>query len=85
MVWAVKRLRQYLLGKKLKIQTDHQGLTWLDNVRNPPSRLLRWRLRLEEYEYEVQYVKGKENKAADCLSRLFAVIDPSGDETQVSD
>ena len=30
-------------------------------------------------------MKGKENKAADCLSRLFPVIDPSGDETQKSD
>ena len=42
-------------------------------------------MRLKEYEYEVQYVKGKENKAADCLSRLFPVIDPSGDQTQKSD
>ena len=66
-----------MLGKKFKIQTDHQELTWLHNVKDASSRLLRWRLRLEEYEYEVQYVKGKENKAADCLSRLFPGIDPS--------
>ena len=72
-VWAMKRLRQYLLGKKFKIQTDHRALVWLHNVKDPSSRLLRWRLRMEEYDYEIEYVKGKENKVADCLSRLFPI------------
>ena len=40
------------------------------------SPLLRWSLRLEQYKYEIQYVKGKENKAADCLSRLFPITSP---------
>ena len=39
-------------------------------MKDPSSRLLRWRLRLEEYKYEIEYVKGKENKVADYLSRL---------------
>ena len=66
-VWAMKRLRQYLLGNKFKIQTDHRALVWLHNVQDPSSRLLRCRLRMEEYDYEIDYVKGKENKVADCL------------------
>ena len=41
---------------------------------------------MEEYEYEIENVKGKENKVADCLSRLFPItadtlkqaIDPAG-------
>ena len=28
---------------------------------------------MEEYEYEIEYVGGKENKVADCLSRLFPI------------
>ena len=28
---------------------------------------------MEEYDYEIEYVKGKENKVADCLSRLFTI------------
>ena len=72
-VWAMKSLRQYLLGKKYKIQTDHRALVWLHNVKDPSSRLLRWKLRMEEYEYEIEYVKGKENKVADCLSRIFPI------------
>ena len=56
-VWAMKRLRQYLLEKKFKIQTDHRALVWLHNVKDPSSRILRWRLYMEEYEYEIEYVK----------------------------
>lgn len=69
-VWAIKRLRQYFLGKKFHILTDHQALNWLHNVRNLSSRLMRWRLRLKEYDYDIRYHEGKENKAADALSRF---------------
>ena len=63
-----------LLGMTFIIQTDHQALKWLHNVKNPSSRLLCWRLRLEEFRYRtIEYIKGKENKVADCLSRLFPV------------
>ena len=70
-VWATQRLRQYLLERTFNIQTDHQALKWLHNMKNPSSRLLRWRLRLEESNYNpIECIKGKENKVTDCLSRL---------------
>lgn len=34
---------------------------------------MRWRLRLEEYEYDIEYTKGKDNTAADALSRIHAI------------
>ena len=41
-VWATQRLiRQYLFGRTFNIQTDHQALEWLHNVKNPSSRLHR--------------------------------------------
>ena len=40
-VWAMKRLRQYLLCKKFKIQTDHPVLIWLHFLKDPSLRLLR--------------------------------------------
>lgn len=72
-VWAIKRLRQYLLGRKFLIRTDHQALKWLQNCKDPSSRLMRWRLKLEEYEYDIEYTKGKDNTAADTLSRIHAI------------
>ena len=50
--------------------TDHKPLTWVFNVKDPSSRLLRWRLQLEEYDYEVVYKRGVRNTNADVLSRI---------------
>lgn len=69
-VWAVKHFRPYLYGRKFIIYSDHKPLHWLFNVKDPGSRLVRWRLKLEEYDYEIQYKKGSTNNQADCLSRL---------------
>lgn len=69
-VWATKYFRPYLFGRQFKIITDHKPLQWLMNVKEPNSRLTRWRLKLSEYNYTVTYKKGKLNKNADALSRV---------------
>ena len=69
-VWRCKYFRQYLYGRKLTIVTNNRRLTWIFSVKDPSSRLLRWRLKLEEYEYEVKYKKGSSNTNADTLSRI---------------
>lgn len=68
--WAVQHFRPYLYGRKFKIVTDHRPLTWLFNVKDPGSKLIRWRLQLEEYEYEIIHKAGKINSNVDCLSRI---------------
>jgi hypothetical protein len=68
-VWACKYFRPYLLGRNFIIITDHKPLTWVFSVKDPSSRLLRWRLLLEEYDYTVVYKAGKKNVNADALSR----------------
>lgn len=67
-VWAVQHFRPYLYGRKFTIVTDHRPLTWLFNCKNQNSRLLRWRLKLEEYEYAIKYKPGNKNQV-DALSR----------------
>ena len=61
--------RPYLLGRNFTIVTDHKQLTWLFSVKDPSSRLLRWRLLLEEHDYTIAYKAGKKNVNADALSR----------------
>lgn len=68
-VWSVKHFRPYLYGRNFKIRTDHQPLTWLFNLKDPSSRLMRWRIKLEEYDYTIEYVQGTSNLVADALSR----------------
>jgi len=69
-VWATKYFRPYLFGRKFKVITDHKPLTWLFSLKEPNSKLVRWRLKLEEFDYEVIYKKGKENSNVDALSRV---------------
>lgn len=69
-VWATKYFRPYLFGRKFKVITDHKPLQWLMNLKEPNSRLTRWRLKLSEYNYTIIYKKGKSNTNADALSRI---------------
>jgi hypothetical protein len=66
-VWACKHFRTYLLGRRFQIVTDHKGLTWIFNVKDPSSRLMKWKLLLDEYE--IQYRAGMRTCVADSLSR----------------
>ena len=69
-VWATQQLRPYLFGRRFIIETDHRPLTWLFSIKDPYSKLVRWRLRLQEYDYEIMYKKGILNGNADALSRV---------------
>jgi hypothetical protein len=59
-----------LYGRKFTVVTDHRPLTWIMNVKDPGSRLLRWRIKLEEYDYDVMNRKGALNTNADALSTI---------------
>lgn len=76
-VWATKLFRCYLLGRRFKLVTDHSALRWLLSLRDPSSKLTRWALRLEEFDYEVEHKPGAKHKNADALSRAVAGISSS--------
>lgn len=69
-VWAVKHFRPYLFGRKFHIYTDHRPLVYLFGMNNPSSRLTKFRLVLEEYDFTINYIRGSENVTADALSRI---------------
>ena len=49
--------------------TDNKGLKYLLDQPNLNARQARWLAFLSEYDFEIQHIKGKENKVADALSR----------------
>lgn len=68
---VMQNFHVYLFGIKFNILSDHKPLQWLQNIKNPNSRLLQWRLRLEPYQYTITHIKGKENYVTDVLSRIM--------------
>ncbi|MGI9458903.1 MAG: RNase H-like domain-containing protein, partial [Pirellulales bacterium] len=80
-VWSVKTLRHYLLGRKFTIVTDHAPLRWLMSPNHMSQRLTKWSLSLQEFDFDIQYRSGKQNFNADALSRALSVNLVHGPDT----
>ena len=62
-----------LLGRHIEVRTDHQALTSAlhhPKDRRQSSKFTRWLERLEAFDVSLVYIKGKDNSAADALSRI---------------
>ena len=70
LVWAVKTLNTYLLGREFIIDTDHAPLLYLNRAKSENGRLMRWALLLSQYRFTLRSVKGSDNHGPDFLSRL---------------
>lgn len=68
--FAIKSLRPYLWGRHFTVYTDNKPLIYLYKMKDQASRLTRIRLDLEEYDFEIVYISGKDNIIADALSRI---------------
>ena len=69
-VWAIERLHIYLYGAHFTLITDCKPVELILNnpQSKPPARIERWNLRLQDYDFEIKYIKGPENPS-DYLSR----------------
>lgn len=71
---GLKAFEGILCGQELIVHTDHLNLLYSDM---PSQRMVQWRLLMEEFHPTVKHVAGKENDAADALSRLDITGYPS--------
>ena len=74
-VWSMERAKKLLLGRKFKLQTDHEPLKYILNPlkclsKTTSARLTRWAIRLAAFDYEIEFVPGRRLQDADALSRL---------------
>ena len=68
--WGIKTFKPFLYGVEFLLFTDHQPLIHLHNMKLICSRHVRTVLELAEYNFEIRYIPGHLNSAADALSRL---------------
>ncbi|CAM8943774.1 unnamed protein product [Rhodiola kirilowii] len=69
-VYAFEKFRQYLLGSKTIVYTDHAAIKYLLSKKDSKPRLIQWVLLLQEFDIEIRDKKGAKNLVADHLSRL---------------
>jgi hypothetical protein len=75
--YAVDHLSFYLRNKPFILETDHNNLIWLE--KSTVSKLMRWRIFLQGFNFQLRHIPGKQNIVADFLSRAPVVEKPSSD------
>jgi len=68
-VCYTKTFRQYLLGKKIVIRTDHSALQWLRTTPEPIGQQARWCAILEEFDFQIVHRLSRLHGNADAMSR----------------
>ena len=76
-VFAIESYRHYLEDRKFQLYTDHQPLISLLKKPDAKHMLSRWALKIQQFQYEVQHLKGKLNITADAMSRRTYDPDPT--------
>ncbi|MDO5305520.1 MAG: RNase H-like domain-containing protein, partial [bacterium] len=66
---ALTKWRQYLLGSKFMIRTDHNSLQHLLRQKTLSTEQQKWIEKLATFDMEILHKKGKDNVVADALSR----------------
>ena len=69
-MWSVLHFRHYVEGTRFTVRTDHEFVSWINRLTTAIGRLLRWRLRLAEFDFEVKYKRGTNHHLPDALSRV---------------
>lgn len=68
--WALNHFKPYVYGVKFVLRTDHRPLIYMCSLKNPSSKLLRMRLDIDEFDFEIEHIRGTDNVIADALSRV---------------
>ena len=62
------------MGSKFKIKTDHNSLKYFLEQKELNEHQQKWVSKVHAYDFEIEYVKGKNNVVADALSRWPASL-----------
>ena len=66
---ALTKFKQYLVGSRFKIKTDHNNLKYFLEQKYLNEWEQKWAIKVQAYDFEIEYVKGKNNVVAGALSR----------------
>ena len=62
------KFRQYLVGNKFVVKTDHNSLRYFLTQKDSNERKKKWGSKIQEFDFDIEYVKGKNNVVVDSLS-----------------
>ena len=68
-VYYTHYFREYLIGRKFDVITDHRALVWLCSFKEPDGLVARWKEKLSLFDFEIKHRPGTQISHADVLSR----------------
>jgi hypothetical protein len=69
---ALTKFRQYLVDNKFVVKTDHNSLKYFLEQKDLSECQQKWVMKVRTFHFDIEYVKGKKNIAANALSRRHA-------------
>ena len=70
-VYALRKFRYYLYGKKFRLYTDHKALTYMHTQKDMNQMMQGWFEELLELDYEVIHMPGILHVLPDAISRIY--------------
>ena len=67
--WGLEQYHPYILGRKIKVVTDHANLKWLTSISPKQSKLASWCLSVAEFDFTIEHRAGSVHVVPDTLSR----------------
>jgi hypothetical protein len=75
---ALAKFRQYLVGARFVVKSDHNSLKYLLEQKDLNERQQKWVSRIQAYDFDIEFVKGKNNVVVDALSRRPSIFAMTG-------
>lgn len=86
-MFGMEYFENYTYGRHVMIQSDHKPLEIIvrKNLHSALKRLQRMLLRLQNFDYSIEYKKGTKMYFADTLSRTYLITDSDSVEENMHD
>ena len=70
-ILGLSKFEHILRMKHFLIRTDSSAITFLTSMRESRGMFAHWAVYLSSFDFDIKHLPGKQNTAADALSRYF--------------
>jgi hypothetical protein len=74
---ALAKFRKYLVGARFVVKSDHNSLKYLLEHKDLNERQQKWVRKIQAYNFDIEFVKGKKDVVVDALSRRPSIFSMS--------
>jgi hypothetical protein len=74
-VYALRKFEYLLRDIHFTLLTDHKNLIYIDSETS--QKVKRWKLAIQQYDFDIQHIPGRLNQIADGFSRLQGIPEES--------